>query len=244
MPVINFGALQPVIDNTGLSAGLSAGLSEVHGYLGSPQKNGLANLNSQQPPSFARSIQSSYPNPIPGLKQPPRVDFKGKAQSLYGNDVNGEDIIQKFLNKLRMRSDANAAFQDLVNEYVQESFVTPGGVNTQMNEIMETYEDDIIELGREVLNAPNDIQKHNFARNGFYEKLTQMANTLRPRLPPAAESTAADPPAADPPAPPEAWYKFWGGRKTALIRSRNRSGKKTRARKMKQRSRKRAVRRR
>lgn len=243
MPVIDFGALQPVIDNTGFSAGLSAGLSEVHGYLGSPQKNGLANLNSQQPPSFAKSIQSSYPNPRPGLPQPLRVDFKGKAESLYGQDVNGKDIIQKFLNKLSTHSDENAAFQDLVNEYDQESFDTPGNINPKMNEIMETYEAEIIKSGRDVLKAPNDIQKHN-GSNGFYAKLTQMANTLRPRLPPAAESTAADPPAADPPAPPKAWYKFWGGRKTALIRSRNRSGKKTRARKMKQRSRKRAVRRR
>ena len=235
MPVINFGALaKPMMDNMGFG-GLTA----------SPQTADLANWNSpQQYPSYAESIQSSYPNPKPGLKQPPRVNLKRYAQSLYGNDVNGEDIIQKFLNKLSTYSDDNVAFQDLVNEYVQESFVTPGGVNTQMNEIMETYQADIINLGRDVLNAPNDIQKHN-APNGFYAKLTQMANTLRPRLPPAPEPAVAPPPtAADPPAPPKAWYQLWGGRKTALIRSRNRSGKKTRARKMKQRSRKRAVRRR
>lgn len=234
MPVINFGA---VIDNTGLSAGLS----EVHGYLGSPQKNGLANWNSpQQYPSYAESIQSSYPNPRPGLPQPLRVDFKGKAESLYGKDINGKDIIQKFLNKLSTYSDDNAAFQDLVNEYDQESFDTPGNINPKMNEIMRTYAAEIIKSGKEVLNAPNDIQKHN-APNGFYGKLNQMAEMLRPRLPPAPEPAVAPPPtAADPPA----WYKFWGGRKTAIIRSRNRSGKKTRARKMKQRSRKRAVRRR
>jgi hypothetical protein len=230
MPIINFGALQPVADNTGLSSFLESSLPPS-------SANGLGNPNPpQQYPSFTESFQSSYPNPRPGLPQPLRVDFKGKAESLYG-----QDIIQKFLNKLSTHSDENAAFQELVNEYYQESFDTPGNINPKMNEIMRTYEDDIIKLGRELLDAPKDTRKHNFSSNGFYGKLNQMAEMLRPRLPPAPEPAVAPPPtAADPPA----WYKFWGGRKTALSRSRNRSGKKTRARKLKQRSRKRAVRRR
>lgn len=233
MPVIDFRALQPVIDNTGLSAGLSA----VNGYLGLPTSSDGLNPNSQAP-SFTNSIYDKPP--MPGLPKPIKVDYKGEAESLYGEDVNGQNIIQTFLNKLRTHSDANAAFQDLVRGCVRESFDTPGGVNPQMRDIMAEYEDAIIKLGMEVVNTPNDTQKHNFSSNGLYAKLRGMANMIRPRPPPAAEPTAAYPPAVA----PKSWYQFWGGRKTALSRSRSRSGKKPRARKMKQRSRKRAVRRR
>lgn len=234
MPVIDFRALQPVIDNTGLSAGLSA----VNGYLGLPTSSDGLNPNSQAP-SFTNSIYDKPP--MPGLPKPLKVDFKGKAEALYG-----EDVIQNFLNKLRMNSDANEAFQKLVTQYRQASFNTPGGINPEMPKIMDKYEADVIRLGKELLDAPNDIQKYN-SSNGLYAKLNQMANDIRPRPPPAAEPTAAYPPAVAPPAvASKSWYQFWGGRKTALSRSRSRSrsGKKPRARKMKQRSRKRAVRRR
>jgi len=231
MPVINFGALQPVAANTGLSSFLESSLPPL-------SANGLGNPNPpQQYPSYAGSIQSSNPNPRPGLPQPLRVDFKGKADSLYG-----KDIIQKFLNKLSEYSDDNVAFQELVNEYAQESFDTPGNVNPKMIEYMSEFEKPILREAQYLLRNPNDNQRNN-GPNGFYGKLNQMAEMVRPRLPPAPEPAVAPPPtAADPPA----WhkYKFWGGRKTARNRSRNRSGKKTRARKLKQRSRKRAVRRR
>jgi len=228
MPIINFGALQPVAANTGLSSFLESSLPPS-------SANGLGNPNppQQQYPSHA----ASYPNPRPGLPQPLRVDFKGEADSLYG-----KDIIQQFLNKLSAYSDDNVAFQDLVNEYAQESFDTPGNVNPKMNEYMSEFEKPILREAQYLLRNPNDNQRNN-GPNGFYGLLDRMAKTVRPRLPPAPEPAVAPPPtAADPPA----WhkYKFWGGRKTALSRSRNRSGKKTRARKMKQRSRKRAVRRR
>jgi hypothetical protein len=212
--------------------------------------NGLGNPNQQQqqqpPPSFTESFQDKPP--APALPQPPKVNFRVESESLYGKNA-----ITNFLNKLRARSDDNIAFQDLVNEYDQQSFDTPGGVNPRMKEYMSEFEEPILREAQHLLRNPNDNQRNN-GPNGLYGLLNRMAKTIRPT---AAEPTAflaAQPISIAPTAVDEPWYrKFWGGRKTARTarnrnrnrsRNRSRSGKKTRARKLKQRSRKRAVRRR
>lgn len=238
MPTLNFGAMQPVADNTGLSNFLESSLPPS-------SSDGLANPNKQQqqPAAPVKDFLKSFQDnpPAPALPQPLKVNFKLESESLIGKDV-----ITNFLNKLNAYSDENIAFQDLVNEYDQQSFDTPGGVNPKMNEYMDQFENPLLKEARYLLQHPNDDQRNN-GPNGFYGILNKMAKTIRPS-PPAVAPSAAEPSAAEPESKP--WYKFWGGRKTARNRSRNRSrsrsrsGKKTRARKLKQRSRKRVVRRR
>jgi hypothetical protein len=262
MPIIDFGAmaLRPVADSTGLTPYLESSLPS--------SSDGLANPNQQQqqpaPPSFTESFQDKPP--APALPQPPKVNFRVESESLYGKNA-----ITNFLNKLRAYSDDNAAFQDLVNEYDQQSFDTPGGVNPRMKEYMNEFEGPILREARYLLQNPNDNQRHN-GPNGFYGLLDRMAKTIRPTAaeptpflgpqpitiapyPFGSEGVAPSGSEGVAPSKSKSWYEFWkGGRKTARNRSRNhsrsrsrsrsRSGKKTRARKLKQRSRKRAVRRR
>lgn len=231
MPTLNFGAMQPVADNTGLS-----------NFLESSSSDGLANPDPKQQQQaapvkdFLKSFQDN--SPARALPQPPKVNFRVESESLYGKDV-----INGFLDKLRAYSDDNAAFQELINVYDQQSFDTPGGVNPRMSEYMDEFEKPLLEEAKYLINYPNDKQRNN-GPDGFWALLNKMAKTIRP----TAAASTAEPTAAEPESKP--WYKFWGGRKTARNRSRNRSrsrsrsGKKTRARKLKQRSRKRAVRRR
>ncbi len=254
MPTLNFGAmaLEPVAGSMGLTPYLD-GLSPPPS-----SANGLGNPNQQQqqqpPPSFTESFQDKPP--APALPQPPKVNFRVEAESLYGKNA-----ITNFLNKLRAHSDDNMAFQDLVNEYDQQSFDTPGGINPEMKEYMSEFEEPILREARYLLRNPNDNQRNN-GPNGFYGILDKLAKTVRPTaaeptpfLGPQPITIAPYPFGSEGVAPSKSksWYEFWkGGRKTARNRSRNhsrsrsrsRSGKKTRARKLKQRSRKRAVRRR
>jgi len=262
MPIIDFGAmaLRPVADSTGLTPYLESSLPS--------SSDGLANPNKQQqqPAAPVKDFLKSFQDkpPAPALPQPPKVNFRVESESLIGKDV-----INRFLNKLREGSNDNIAFQDLVNEYDQQSFNTPGGIHPKMNEYMSEFEEPLLKEAQYLLQHPNESQRNNGPK-GFYGILDKLAKTVRPTAaeptpflgpqpitiapyPFGSEGVAPSGSEGVAPSKSKSWYEFWkGGRKTARNRSRNhsrsrsrsRSGKKTRARKLKQRSRKRAVRRR
>jgi hypothetical protein len=132
------------------------------------------------------------------------------------NKLFNEVQIRTYLDAIRLYKDPNIAFQDLVNTFVGKTFLTPGNTNPEMKDYVNKFMNALTIAARELINHPNDRQKH-YGLNGFYGLLWKLATYIRPSK---------------------------GGRKTARNRGRSRGGKKTRARKLKQRSRKRAVRRR
>lgn len=288
MPTLNFGALQSATQ----SLTDSTGLTNIFGSsLPPPSANGLGNPNppQQQPeaPSFTKQF---YKPPTPALPQPPKVDYRGKAESFFG-----KDDINEYLRKIKLpNADRNAEFQIFIEKYIGETPVfengvydpnSYSGVNPKMIRFLDHYFKPIDTAAREMANNPNDLT----IRAKFDRSLSHLADEMRPSpaasaaAPPEAEykfdpnfvepdlegseavapsavaPTAVAPTAAEPSAESNySWYDYFswnkGGRKTARnrnrsrnrsrSRSRNRSGKKTRARKLKQRSRKRAVRRR
>ena len=82
MPTLDFGALQPVADNTGLS-----------NFLGSPPSsaNGLGNPNPKQQQSAApvKDFLNSFQDkpPAPALPQPLKVDYRVESESLIGKKM-------------------------------------------------------------------------------------------------------------------------------------------------------------
>jgi hypothetical protein len=271
MPVINFGALQPVAANTGLSSFLESSLPPS-------SANGLGNPNppQQQPaaPSFTKQFYDKPPTPA--LPQPPKVDYRGKAESFFGKD----DINEYLRNLQSPNADRNAEFQRFIGKYIGETPVFENGVydsnsysgnNPKMIRLLDHHFNSIDTAARDMIANPYDKNR----QYKLYGRLSKAADEIRPSpaasaaAPPEAEykfdpnfvepdlegseavapisiaPSAVAPSAAEPDS--KSWYQFWkGGRKTARNRnrSRSRSGKKTRARKLKQRSRKRAVRRR
>lgn len=186
-----------------------------------PAQSGLSVVNyglgpQIQPPldEFSESFRSGL-GAQPSKSKLPTINYNQAANELFKKDP-----IEAYLNAIRDNRDVNIAFQDLVNTFVGQTFRTPGNINPNMMDYVNKFNIKLANAANELITQPNDRQKHNGA-NGFYGLLYQLATYI--------SATPAQ-----------------GGRKTARSRgrSRGRSGKKTRARKLKQRSRKRAVRRR
>lgn len=248
MPTLNFGALKPMADSMGLTTYFGSSLPP-------PSANGLGNPNppQQQPeaPSFTKQF---YKPPTPALPQPPKVDYRGKAESFFG-----KDDINEYLRKIKLpNADRNAEFQIFIEKYIGETPVfengvydpnSYSGVNPKMIRFLDHYFKPIDTAAREMANNPNDLT----IRAKFDRSLSHLADEMRPSpaasaaAPPEAEykydpnfveldlegseavaPSAVAPTAAEPDS--KSWYQFWGGRKTARNRNRSRNRSRSRSR--------------
>jgi hypothetical protein len=189
----------------------STGVAPLPGQSLPSSAVGLGIPNQPAAPVGAFLSSFSSESQRPALTQPPKDNFRGNAIASFG-----QPAVDKFLNIIRTNGDDNVAFQQLLIDFVGQTFMTPGNIDPKMGEYDMQFRTKLVNAARRLITNPADNQGNN-GRNGFWAVLCSLGQHVRPKS---------------------------GGRKTARSRSRSRSGKKTRARKLKQGSRKRAVRRR
>ena len=255
MPTLNFGALQPMADSTGLS-------SYVGSSLPPSSSDGLAKPNPKQQQQaapvkdFLKSFHQDKP-PAPALPQPPKVDYRGKAESFFGKDAINEYLI----NLQLPNADRNAEFQRFIGKYIGETPVFENGVydsnsysgiNPKMIKFLDHHFNSIDTAAREMIANPYDTTR----RAKLDRSLSNAADEMRPSpaasaaAPPEAEykydpnfvvpdsegSEAVAPTEVAPfgsegvaPSESKSWYEFWkGGHKT--VRNRNRNHNRSRSR--------------